>query len=450
MHPKNLQSGESINDWIESITSTKESFDAEIYDTLSRKTALFYGEVKDVSETNEPLYLMTLSEVGGAACDMSKLYTQFSQDQLTLLNNYATFIQLATKECEAAQKSAKSLYLMVVDIPQLKSINEQEGYAKGDQILMHTANILRESTDESMIVARLEGSRFGILLSKESSQELYNWSMIVKNRLNKDSYRRSVAFTYFDTAEGLNKSELRAYSLIDRVNSSDENRVMTDIEGVEYIDGSQDKILENLRDCQEIDGALLFQELVVKSHAKIVGFKGETMALRLSAKQLLFVKEGDTLYAQTKELGLIQAKILELMRERSEALIGEFKSDINSPLKRKRVRVAASEELRVSVLYDTLEIDTKLLNLNDKFMALYAKRRRTLQESELVYLDMMVSSKNKREALSINAIIYKLEAMDEGYKIVLLCQHNHHSQNLIDQYIASRQIEIIKELSELA
>ena len=92
------------------------------------------------------------------------------RDELTQLYNRRGFITLGEQELKVGSRLGKSLNLLFMDLDQLKGINDMLGHSAGDQVLITTANILREVFRESDIIARLGGDEF-VVLAVETSDD---------------------------------------------------------------------------------------------------------------------------------------------------------------------------------------------------------------------------------------------------------------------------------------
>lgn len=85
-------------------------------------------------------------------------------DGLTGLANRMLFYELADKFSVSDTRKNGLLGLMFIDVDKFKYINDTYGHKTGDEVLIHVAKILKESTRKGDIVARFAGDEFLILL----------------------------------------------------------------------------------------------------------------------------------------------------------------------------------------------------------------------------------------------------------------------------------------------
>jgi diguanylate cyclase (GGDEF)-like protein/PAS domain S-box-containing protein len=101
------------------------------------------------------------------------LKTLSLKDELTGLYNRRGFFTLAEQGLKTAQRMGIEMMLIFGDLDNMKEINDTFGHKEGDQALVDTAQILRETFRESDIIARFGGDEFVILAAKglETSSE---------------------------------------------------------------------------------------------------------------------------------------------------------------------------------------------------------------------------------------------------------------------------------------
>ncbi|MFA5901264.1 MAG: GGDEF domain-containing response regulator [Hyphomicrobium sp.] len=84
-------------------------------------------------------------------------------DTLTGLYNRRGFITVAEEQLKLARRSSYGLALAFVDLDGMKRINDGLGHEFGDQALVTTAKILRQTFRDSDVIARLGGDEFIVL-----------------------------------------------------------------------------------------------------------------------------------------------------------------------------------------------------------------------------------------------------------------------------------------------
>jgi diguanylate cyclase (GGDEF)-like protein len=84
-------------------------------------------------------------------------------DELTGLYNRRGFMALAERQLKLGRRSGREMLLLVMDVDQLKQINDSFGHSEGDRALRRTADALGETFRDSDVVARLGGDEFAVL-----------------------------------------------------------------------------------------------------------------------------------------------------------------------------------------------------------------------------------------------------------------------------------------------
>ena len=85
-------------------------------------------------------------------------------DELTGLLNRRGFSLMATQQLTIVQRTHATCCLLFADVDGLKTINDTWGHATGDQLIVDTAHILRQTFRQADIVARLGGDEFLVFM----------------------------------------------------------------------------------------------------------------------------------------------------------------------------------------------------------------------------------------------------------------------------------------------
>jgi diguanylate cyclase (GGDEF)-like protein/PAS domain S-box-containing protein len=103
-----------------------------------------------------------------AAINNSLLHSRMQRlaitDSVTNLYNRRGFYELARREIERARRFGHSLSVVMMDLDQLKSVNDTYGHAVGDQVLRTLADRLSQHVREFDILCRYGGDEFALLL----------------------------------------------------------------------------------------------------------------------------------------------------------------------------------------------------------------------------------------------------------------------------------------------
>ncbi|ADE11793.1 diguanylate cyclase [Sideroxydans lithotrophicus] len=95
-------------------------------------------------------------------------------DALTHLNNRRAFMELALPYASTAGRHERPMSLVMMDIDHFKSINDQYGHQTGDLVLTAVADLLKNFSRTSDIVARWGGEEFILLLPETGLKQAIN------------------------------------------------------------------------------------------------------------------------------------------------------------------------------------------------------------------------------------------------------------------------------------
>jgi diguanylate cyclase (GGDEF)-like protein len=119
------------------------------------------------------------------------------KDALTGLRNRRGFDELFDLEVERAQRSGRSLALVIGDLDHFKTVNDRHGHQKGDEALVQAARVLERTKRRIDVVARFGGEEFAMLLPDSDE----NGAFILAERL-----RRAIRDAFADDSVKLTMS----------------------------------------------------------------------------------------------------------------------------------------------------------------------------------------------------------------------------------------------------
>jgi diguanylate cyclase len=84
-------------------------------------------------------------------------------DPLTRVGNRRAWDRLLEAEEARCQRYGSVASLVAIDLDELKRVNDRDGHAAGDRLLLRTAQVIDSTRRAADVVARLGGDEFGVL-----------------------------------------------------------------------------------------------------------------------------------------------------------------------------------------------------------------------------------------------------------------------------------------------
>lgn len=117
-----------------------------------------------------------------AKTELERIY---STDPLTKIGNRVKLEEEANKWLAACEKDEQPLCLVLLDVDNLKQINDNHGHIVGDTVLYETAQILRTKLREKDVCVRWGGDEFILLLPCTSVEQARELAMDIKDAITK-------------------------------------------------------------------------------------------------------------------------------------------------------------------------------------------------------------------------------------------------------------------------
>jgi diguanylate cyclase (GGDEF)-like protein/PAS domain S-box-containing protein len=134
-----------------------------------------------------------------------------SHDGLTGLVNYREFFESLEREVRRAERTRQTFALLLLDLDDLKTINDHLGHLTGNRALNRLARVMKEQCRATDIAARYGGDEFAILLLDADAERAENAAERIASclRLQPDppSLSVSIGFSVYP-AEGISAPEL--------------------------------------------------------------------------------------------------------------------------------------------------------------------------------------------------------------------------------------------------
>ena len=94
----------------------------------------------------------------------SQLQEMAAVDDLTQLQNRRFFYEHLQREVDVAARTKKPLSILIIDVDDLKAINDEFGHQVGDSVLRAFGRTLNAQAGEQNVTARLGGDEFAVIM----------------------------------------------------------------------------------------------------------------------------------------------------------------------------------------------------------------------------------------------------------------------------------------------
>ncbi len=115
------------------------------------------------TDLQQELQLLRL-RVAEQTAEIARLSQLAETDALTGIANRRGFDTEIKRRYAETQRHERPFALMVIDVDNMKSINDEQGHHVGDELLQEIARVLHENVRASDVACRLGGDEFAIIL----------------------------------------------------------------------------------------------------------------------------------------------------------------------------------------------------------------------------------------------------------------------------------------------
>lgn len=146
---------------------------------------LLFKNMKLLEHYNDELEIEVKKKTKELLNTNEKLRKLSEEDELTQINNRRNFFKLGQKALQKAIDQNRELTVIMIDLDNFKGINDKYGHKMGDKVLTSFSNIVSQTLDKNHIFARLGGEEFAIIFTDISSNEAYELTQKIREKVEK-------------------------------------------------------------------------------------------------------------------------------------------------------------------------------------------------------------------------------------------------------------------------
>ncbi len=117
-----------------------------------------------------------------------------THDPLTNLYNKHALEDTLMRAVALAKRGDKSVFL-IIGIDNFHLVNEEKGYAAGDEYLIKFASFLKKNIREADVIARLGGDEFAVLLEGAYNPSTYRLADRLRHKLEEETFHYNLSIT---------------------------------------------------------------------------------------------------------------------------------------------------------------------------------------------------------------------------------------------------------------
>lgn len=137
---------------------------------------------------------------------IERLEVEALVDPLTKLANRRAWDEFLAREEERCRRYGHTAAVFVVDLDDLKEVNDSAGHPAGDVLLTRAADALREAARDVDVVARVGGDEFGIIAVECDAEGAEKLLARVRAALDRRHVRAAVGVALREAASGLGRA----------------------------------------------------------------------------------------------------------------------------------------------------------------------------------------------------------------------------------------------------
>jgi diguanylate cyclase (GGDEF)-like protein len=145
-----------------------------------------------ILQTSSGLAVALLRVMAERLYNVNHLLARSGPDPLTALAGRRSFLDQYRRLAAGARRRCSSVILLLIDVLQLRTINDQFGYAVGDEVLRAVADALVISTRTTDLLARYGGDEFAVLLVDAGMEQVEVITGRVREKLDDLARRRAL------------------------------------------------------------------------------------------------------------------------------------------------------------------------------------------------------------------------------------------------------------------
>jgi len=447
--------------WLEKVAdSVNQSATIHFFNRALQQSRSYNAKISRMPGDEKDNFVMTLGEFSECDEKISELSRYVYKDTLTNLFNRRKFdesMQMLVRQCH---NSDLALSLIIIELSDLKNINEMYGRERSDDIIKEFGHAIDQGFGHLGVFARIDDDRFGLLLKAhsleqgiETAQAIHALTKTLRSGLQ-TAPMCNHAVVYCQKNDTQKTMFSRVDKLIKDVIRNGGNAIKDDRTLIE--EENERRKLESgfLKTCIELKAAdktldvvNYFQEVPIQSKSNIISVNKGAVTVALRKIAINALHKDSFIYIQTPHGDKnIKAQVVDIDNDKFTITIEQFLFVKTSPLNRKTIHVKVEQNIKCFLKMGDTQIEGTLESIStDSAMILLPHIHGTSMIGEVI-LDTSLQWDSHKEHIKMTGKISKIVEAGENFNVIISLQEKHYINDVVTPYVAHRQLEIIKVL----
>lgn len=145
-----------------------------------------------------------------ASEEAARAERESTTDELTGVANARAWWRTLAREADRCELEEVAAVVAVVDLDELKAVNDARGHLAGDELLREAARALQKAVRPHDTIARVGGDEFGVLVVDPNPPGAETLTERLRTQLDAHGVRASVGASMFHPGERINEAYHRA------------------------------------------------------------------------------------------------------------------------------------------------------------------------------------------------------------------------------------------------
>nr|WP_221270356.1 response regulator [Desulfurispira natronophila] len=436
-----------------------------LHDQHSRQDKVFVLRVNHFPQ-GENHYILSFTDMTDIEEHNRELERLTTTDPVTGICNRARLSQILEKESHMARRYKTKLALVMFSVDYRDDMDISLGRENSDEVLAELSTLVSKSIRGFDTVGRWGDEEFIILAPNSDINVIQNLAHRLRDSINKHRFPFVEHITCsFGIAEL--SSEDDSNTLIRKASEAMrcamEHGVGTIVNAttMEVVNSSIETLKEQEVVLKTFDLIKtrnepvtlhnLYRGLSIKESARIHHTSERDVELILSPKQfvaMFFEKKG---YIESSYFTKpVLAHLKSYHKDERRVTLRSFSLEDNPATQRQYVRVQVPDRVRVKLSYENKQLNEKVFDLSLQALAFFTSSTAWLREGMDVKLSINLSlpgADDHSENFQTTGRIYRVEGEAKVSKVVVKFVTDNPGRELLREYIAQRQLEIVREMN---